>query len=59
MHTKSYKFLRAAGLVSATSLALLASTRLSAADLSDAFPTFDSYIKVSGQAASIKGDASA
>ena len=59
MHILSYKFLRAAGMVSATSLALLASTQLSAADLSDAFPAFDSYIKVTGQAASIVGDASA
>jgi hypothetical protein len=59
MHTKSHTFFRTAGLVSATSLALLASTQLSAAVNSDAFPTFDSYIKVTGQAASIKGDASA
>ena len=58
MNTISQKFLRTAGLVSATSIAIGA-TQLIAADKTDALPVFDSYIKVSGQAASIKGDGAA
>ena len=55
MKTKSHQLFRAAGMLTATTLAL-ASAQLFAADNSDAFPIFDSYIKVSGQAASIQGD---
>ena len=58
MQTKSLQVLRAAGVLSATSLVLVTS-QLSAADKTDAFPTFDSYIKVSGQSASISGDGAA
>ena len=56
MKTKTFSPLKV--VLSALALPIAAGTLL-AADLSDAFPTFDSYIKVSGQAASIRGDASA
>ncbi len=58
MQTKSHQLFRAAGALTATSLVITAS-QLFAADNSDAFPAFDSYIKISGQTASIKGDGAA
>jgi hypothetical protein len=56
MQTKSHRLFRKAGALSATTLAALTTTQLSAADNSDAFPAFDSYIKISGQTASINGN---
>ena len=58
MQTKTPQFLRAAKVLTASLLALAAS-QSSAADNSDAFPTFDSYLKISGSSASISGDAAA
>ena len=58
MQTKSHQLFRTAGLLTATSLVITAS-QLVAADNTDAFPSFDSYIKISGQSASIKGDGAA
>lgn len=58
MQTTSLSLFRAAGLLTA-SLAVLSAPLAAAADNTDAFPQFDSYIKVSGQAASITGDSSA
>ena len=58
MHTSSTSLFRPAGVIAVTSLAL-SSPLFAATDKSDAFPTFDSYIKISGQAASIKGDGAA
>ncbi len=58
MQTTSSKLFHAVGLLTAASLTIF-SAQLLAADNSDAFPAFDSYIKVTGQAASIKGDSSA
>ena len=62
MNAKPLFFLRSAGLVAGAILAL-SCPRVAGADKtavpSDAFPNFDSYIKVSGQAASITGDGGA
>jgi len=58
MQTTSSKLFYAVGLLTAASLTLT-SAQLFAAANSDAFPVFDSYIKITGQAASIKGDSSA
>ncbi|HTJ78851.1 MAG TPA: hypothetical protein VL357_07615 [Rariglobus sp.] len=58
MQTTSSKLFHAAGLLTAASLTLVSAPLFAAAN-SDAFPTFDSYIKITGQAASIKGDSSA
>lgn len=58
MQTNSLQLLRRAGVLTATLLAL-PSVRVTAADKTDAFPTFDSYIKISGQSASISGDRAA
>jgi len=58
MHTNSTSLFRPAGVIAVTSL-VLSSPLFAATDKSDAFPTFDSYLKISGQAASIKGDGAA
>lgn len=58
MQTTFHSLFRAGGALAAITLAL-GSTQLSAANNSDAFPTFDSYIKISGQAPDIKGDSAA
>jgi len=55
MQTTFHPLFRAGGALAAATLAL-ASTQLSAALNPDAFPTFESYIKITGQAASITGD---
>lgn len=56
MNTKTFPVIRCAGVLSA-GLLVLAGTQLRAADKAeaDAFPKFESYIKVTGQAASISG----
>lgn len=60
MNTKTFPVIRCAGVLSA-GLLTLAGTPLRAADKaeSDAFPKFESYIKVTGQAASISGSETA
>jgi len=62
MNAKSFQFIRNAGLVAGAVVALNC-TGLSGADKttipSDAFPNFDSYIKLTGQAAAITGDGAA
>jgi hypothetical protein len=62
MNVKTFHFIRNAGLVAGAMVAL-SCPRLAGADKttvpSDAFPNFDSYIKVSGQGASITGDGAA
>jgi hypothetical protein len=59
MQTKSHQLFRTAGVISAATLAALATPQLAAANNSDAFPSFDSYVKISGQTASINGDGAA
>lgn len=61
MNTNSLKFIRSAGSVAGAILALSSIALLGAekAPSGDAFPNFESYIKVSGQAASISGDGAA
>lgn len=54
MQTPFHPLFRSGGAFAVITLAL-ASVNLSAADNSDAFPAFESYIKVSGQAAEISG----
>ncbi|MFI5335739.1 MAG: hypothetical protein ACHQ5A_03090 [Opitutales bacterium] len=62
MNAKTLQFIRRAGLVAGTVMAL-SCTGLSGADKAaiptDAFPNFDSYVKVTGQAAAITGDGAA
>lgn len=61
MNANSLKFIRSAGLVAGSMLALSNLSLFAAekAPATDAFPNFESYIKVSGQAPSISGDSSA
>ena len=62
MNAKPLHFIRSAGLVAGAMVAL-SCPRLAGADKTavsgDAFPLFDSYIKVSGQGATITGDGAA
>jgi hypothetical protein len=62
MNAKTLHFIRSAGLVAGIMVALscprLAGTEKTTIP-SDAFPDFDSYIKISGQGASITGDGAA
>jgi hypothetical protein len=60
MHTTFSSLRRCAGLVCAGALLLLPTTRAFAGDTpADAFPDYDSYIKVGGQASWINGDPAA
>ena len=60
MNANSFQFIRSAGLVAGAMLALSSVSLLGGEKSStDAFPNFDSYIKVTGQAASISGDGAA
>src|SRR5471032_1529840 len=61
MHATIFSFRRSAGLVCAGAFLALSAIRAAAADpaQADAFPNYDSYIKISGQAPFITGDSAA
>ena len=59
MNANSLKFIRTAGLVAGALVALSSLPLLGADKAADAFPNFDSYIKITGQAASVTGDSAA
>ncbi len=58
MHAKFISLRRNAGLIAGLGLALcsVGAVRGAAAKEADAFPTFDSYIKITGKAASVSGN---
>ncbi len=60
MKANFYLLFRSAGMLSSVALLLVAlPNRVSAQKQTDAFPTYDSYIKITGQAADITGDKTA
>ena len=56
MRAKNFSFLRTTGLLGGTALSLLTITTAISAAPTDELPKFESYIKVTGHAASISGN---
>src|SRR5678816_4422415 len=56
MHAKNFSFLRTTGLLGGTAVSLLTITTAFSAAATDELPKFESYIKVTGRAASISGN---
>lgn len=59
MHAKRHPLTPAGSWIAGAVLAFLSSPGFAATPPTDAFPTFESYIKISGQAASIQGNEAA